>query len=335
MNDTLHNVARWADRGDRIAIAMVVGAMRSAPRPLGTKMAINDRGEISGSVSGGCGEGAVVEIAERVISSGHPGPLCPVWLTTDQERRGGDRTRRSPAAPALCCLATEELAAMNPFDATYVAGPLSERRSRLDVDEPGALHSAITPGPDLLVQHLRPIVADLVGSGRMGLGTLLAPADPMVIIDGFCYRSDAGMSVCRVSPFEPVRCATVVDFRHGSQFRIEYPVPRADVASLAAQVFGALPEIVAVELSGTFSGVTVPNGTFGRADGRAVGFVTRTSPGRDWHLSFLTADRTFGGPILEISIENVELKIVAPRVVYQAPTGEQASTSPATAGSGC
>jgi xanthine/CO dehydrogenase XdhC/CoxF family maturation factor len=84
MNDTLHNVARWADRGDRIAIAMVVGAMRSAPRPLGTKMAINDRGEISGSVSGGCGEGAVVEIAERVISSGHPGPLCPVWLTTDQ-----------------------------------------------------------------------------------------------------------------------------------------------------------------------------------------------------------------------------------------------------------
>jgi xanthine dehydrogenase accessory factor len=35
-------------------------------------MAINDRGEISGSVSGGCVEGAVVEIAERVISSGRP-----------------------------------------------------------------------------------------------------------------------------------------------------------------------------------------------------------------------------------------------------------------------
>ena len=42
MNDTLHDVARWADRGDRIAIAMVVGAVRSAPRRLGTKMAIND-----------------------------------------------------------------------------------------------------------------------------------------------------------------------------------------------------------------------------------------------------------------------------------------------------
>src|SRR3954453_16258649 len=72
MNDTLHDVTRWADRGDRIAIAMVVGAVRSAPRPLGTKMAINERGEISGSVSGGCVEGAVVEIAARVIDSGQP-----------------------------------------------------------------------------------------------------------------------------------------------------------------------------------------------------------------------------------------------------------------------
>jgi Alpha-acetolactate decarboxylase len=192
----------------------------------------------------------------------------------------------------------------------------------LDLDEPGAWHSAITPGPDLLVQHTRPIVADLVGSGRMGLGTLLAPAEPMVIIDGLCYRLDAGMSAYRVSSHERVRCATVVDFRHASRFRIDYPVRRAGVAQLAAHVFGALPQIAAVELSGTFSGVTVPNGTFGRAVGRAVGFVNRFSPEQDSHLSFLTADRTFGGPILEVSIENVELKIVAPRVVYQARGGE-------------
>jgi xanthine/CO dehydrogenase XdhC/CoxF family maturation factor len=78
MNDPLHNVTRWADRGDRIAIALVAGAMPSAPHPLGIKMAINDRGEISGSVSGGCGEGAAVEIAGRVISRGYPEPVCPV-----------------------------------------------------------------------------------------------------------------------------------------------------------------------------------------------------------------------------------------------------------------
>jgi xanthine dehydrogenase accessory factor len=72
MNDVWEEVGRWAVRGDRIAIAMVVGAERSAPRPLGTKMAVNDRGEIAGGVSGGCAEGAVVEIAERVIDGGPP-----------------------------------------------------------------------------------------------------------------------------------------------------------------------------------------------------------------------------------------------------------------------
>ena len=177
------------------------------------------------------------------------------------------------------------------------------------------------PSPHLVVQPTRPIVADLVGSGRMGLGSLLAPVDPMVIMDGLCYRLDAGMSACRVSALERVRWATVVDFRHGSRFHIGYPVARANVARLVADVFGALPEIVAVELSGDFSGVSVPNGAFGRATGRAVGFVTRSSPEPDWQLSFVTADQTFGGPILEMSIEDVELQIVAPRVVYQTSTG--------------
>jgi alpha-acetolactate decarboxylase len=199
----------------------------------------------------------------------------------------------------------------------------------------GLDRSAMTPGSGLLVQHTRPIVADLVGSGRMGLGTLLAPADPMLIIDGLCHRLDPNMSARRVSSLERVRYATVVDFRHGSRFRIESPVRRANVARLAAQVFGVLPQMVAVELSGTFSSVTVPNGTFGRAHGRAVGFVTPTSSERDWWLSFITADRTFGGPVVEISIENVQLTIVAPSVVYQATRCEQATELPASAGSGC
>jgi xanthine dehydrogenase accessory factor len=72
MNALSAQISRWEQRGDWIAIAMVVGAKRSAPRPLGTKMAINDRGEIAGGVSGGCVEGAVVEIAARVIYRNEP-----------------------------------------------------------------------------------------------------------------------------------------------------------------------------------------------------------------------------------------------------------------------
>src|SRR3954466_8804121 len=67
MRDVLTDVDAWTVRGDTVALAMVVGVKRSAPRPPGAKMAINSRGEVSGAVSGGCVEGAVVEVAEKVL----------------------------------------------------------------------------------------------------------------------------------------------------------------------------------------------------------------------------------------------------------------------------
>jgi xanthine dehydrogenase accessory factor len=70
MKDIVQDVTAWSERGDRVAIATVVDVRRSAPRPPGAKMAINERGEVSGAVSGGCVEGAVVEAAHEVLRSG-------------------------------------------------------------------------------------------------------------------------------------------------------------------------------------------------------------------------------------------------------------------------
>ncbi|HEY3021734.1 MAG TPA: XdhC family protein [Solirubrobacteraceae bacterium] len=72
MKDVLQDVDAWVARGDRVALATVVGVQRSAPRPPGAKMAVNDRGEVSGAVSGGCVEGAVVEVAEEVLRGAEP-----------------------------------------------------------------------------------------------------------------------------------------------------------------------------------------------------------------------------------------------------------------------
>jgi xanthine dehydrogenase accessory factor len=70
MKDVLDDLREWTARGDRVAIATVVNVKRSAPRPPGAKMAVNDRGEVSGAVSGGCVEGAVVEVAGEVLRGG-------------------------------------------------------------------------------------------------------------------------------------------------------------------------------------------------------------------------------------------------------------------------
>jgi xanthine dehydrogenase accessory factor len=72
MKDVLEDVQGWIDRGDRVAIATVVGVKRSAPRAPGAKMAVNEHGEVSGAVSGGCVEGAVVEAAAEVLRAQEP-----------------------------------------------------------------------------------------------------------------------------------------------------------------------------------------------------------------------------------------------------------------------
>jgi xanthine dehydrogenase accessory factor len=72
MLEVLDQVEDWRARGDRVAIATVVATRRSAPRPPGAKMAINEHGEIAGAVSGGCVEGAVATAAHEVLDEGRP-----------------------------------------------------------------------------------------------------------------------------------------------------------------------------------------------------------------------------------------------------------------------
>ena len=72
MKEILSELTEWVARGDRVALATVVGVHRSAPRPPGAKMAINEHGEIAGAVSGGCVEGAVVDIADSVLRGAEP-----------------------------------------------------------------------------------------------------------------------------------------------------------------------------------------------------------------------------------------------------------------------
>jgi xanthine/CO dehydrogenase XdhC/CoxF family maturation factor len=72
MKDVLADIERWRESGEKVAIATVVATRRSAPRPLGSKLAISASGELAGSVSGGCVEGDVFVQAEEVLATGKP-----------------------------------------------------------------------------------------------------------------------------------------------------------------------------------------------------------------------------------------------------------------------
>jgi xanthine dehydrogenase accessory factor len=83
MRAVLDDIERWQAGGHRVALARVVGVVGSGPRDPGAAMAVNEDGEVTGSVSGGCVEGAVVSEALEVLASGEP-RLCTFGYSDDE-----------------------------------------------------------------------------------------------------------------------------------------------------------------------------------------------------------------------------------------------------------
>ena len=72
MRDILEPITAWWAADERFGLATVVRTFSSAPREPGAAMAVSAGGEVVGSVSGGCVEGAVYELAHQVTASGQP-----------------------------------------------------------------------------------------------------------------------------------------------------------------------------------------------------------------------------------------------------------------------
>jgi len=72
VRDILDQITKWWDAGETIGLATVVNTFRSAPRDPGAALAVSAGGEVVGSVSGGCVEGAVYELAQEVRQTGQP-----------------------------------------------------------------------------------------------------------------------------------------------------------------------------------------------------------------------------------------------------------------------
>lgn len=72
MRDIIDHLIDWWDDGVSVGLATVVDTAKSAPRGPGAAMGVGPDGTVHGSVSGGCVEGAVYEIAREVVADGVP-----------------------------------------------------------------------------------------------------------------------------------------------------------------------------------------------------------------------------------------------------------------------
>src|SRR5438270_8250993 len=70
--DALNAATGWLQGHRKVAMATVTRTWGSAPRPEGSQMAVRADGAFSGSVSGGCVEGAVISEAQSALIDGRP-----------------------------------------------------------------------------------------------------------------------------------------------------------------------------------------------------------------------------------------------------------------------
>src|SRR5919206_2964688 len=83
VKEIVDDLVRWRAAGERVALATVIATRRSAPRPIGSKLAISAGGELAGSVSGGCVESEVYGNAQAILAGETP-RLLTYGISDDQ-----------------------------------------------------------------------------------------------------------------------------------------------------------------------------------------------------------------------------------------------------------
>jgi xanthine dehydrogenase accessory factor len=148
MREILPALNRWYAAGTPFGLATVVAVSRSAPRDPGAAMAVGPDDEVVGSVSGGCVEGAVFELAQEVVESGEA--RLETFGYSDEDAFavgltcGGEITllvrRVSPADDPSFGAVAESVAAGRPVTVTTVIDGPAPRGATLAVwpdAEPG------------------------------------------------------------------------------------------------------------------------------------------------------------------------------------------------------
>jgi xanthine dehydrogenase accessory factor len=84
MKEILDDIERWRGAGERVAVARVVGTEGSSPRDAGATMVVSEKGEVAGSVSGGCVDGAVVSAALEVLDGSRERGIVTFGYSDDE-----------------------------------------------------------------------------------------------------------------------------------------------------------------------------------------------------------------------------------------------------------
>lgn len=221
-------VRRWRQAGESVALASVVSTQRSAPRPIGAKLAVAGGGSVVGSVSGGCVEADVCRIAGEVLATGRP-RLVRYGISDDEALDVGlpcggeiEVFVESPPAPLV-----DHLTALPPGDRlvafTVLDGDDAGRRLLVPLVPAGPVTGDASPTLAIRAPEVMTVGRSLViehGGARV-LADLLGPPRRLVAIGAY----DIAEHLCALGRRLGWR-TTVVDAR--DRFATRERLPSAD-----------------------------------------------------------------------------------------------------------
>jgi xanthine dehydrogenase accessory factor len=218
-HDSIPEIAlRWHREGRGAALASVVETWGSAPRPVGSLLAISGDGQIMGSVSGGCVEGAVVEEAMQTLADGRPRLLT--YGVSDETAFavglacGG--TIRVLVDPVGASLPEAMLADLAAARATRVAVALQTHLESWD-------HRLAGPeGSDALAARFR---ADRSGVEEDGWFTAIHNPPLRMIVVGAVHIAQPLLTMARTCGYDPVLIDPRAAFGSDARFPGETILP--------------------------------------------------------------------------------------------------------------
>lgn len=235
MRDVLNDLERWAEAGEPAALSTVIQTWGSAPRRTGAKMGVSVEGEITGSVSGGCVEGAVVEASQEVLETGVPRLLhFGVADETAWEvglACGGTIdvfvNRLDPAWYAPLSRAIQEEMAV--AAGTIIEGETGQLGRTIVVVEDGSVHGSLGDGLD---EAASAAARDVLAAGKPRRQTLASQEgeavevffdvvlpSPVLVIVGGAHISIALAEMARILGFRTI----VVDPRRSFGSEARFP----------------------------------------------------------------------------------------------------------------
>ena len=186
MRDVLPELLEWWRAGETVGVGTVVATFQSAPRPAGASMLVGQDGTAVGSVSGGCVEGAVYDLAESVVESGVP--VLERYGVSDDDAFAVGLTCGGILDVFVEKVNQETFPELGEIADDILAGRPVALASVIEHPDPAWLGRRLVVRPDAVVPDERPLATPPEGPFRQGVSARRAPTTRSTTTRSGCWR---------------------------------------------------------------------------------------------------------------------------------------------------